>query len=346
MRSNTTGWLIVIAAIAISSCGGSNGGSMMSPSAPSGPPLLPGVGTGPLTFRTSPIALDAIRWITPLGNLNPPAHALPTDHIYFYFANPDAGESPLARRTDFFAPADGVIGDLFGTSGDRKLWIQAAPTIYYYVDHLMPEVALARGTRITAGQRLGTTGSAYGIDLGVVNYGLTLTGFVNPARYIDDTLHADAPLKYFEEPLRSQLYARVQRIGGDLDGRIDYDVPGRLIGNWFQDMVGTTFSASFVYDTYDPSQVRIAISTFMAGATFFGTFAIAPGDPLPRDVSAGSGIVRYSLIQSRTGPPTGFNTPVNRMLVQMLDDRRMQLEILPASSTATEFSANPIRFSR
>lgn len=179
-----------------------------------------------------------------------------------------------------------------------------------------------------------------------MNYGFTLTGFVNPARYGDDTLHADGPLKYFEEPLRSQLYARVQRVGGELDGKIDYDVPGRLNGNWFEDSPGTSFSASFVYDTYDPSQVRIAISTFMSGVTFFGTFTTAPGDPLPRDVSAASGIVRYSLIQSRTGPPIGFTAVSNRMLVQMIDDRRMQLEILPATSTATEFSANAKRYSR
>ena len=338
---------MALAAAALSACGGSNGGSPPSPTTPGAPQALPGVGSGPLTFRASPIALDSIRWITPLGNLNPPSHALPTDHIYFYFANPDGGESPAGRRTDFFAPADGVVGDLFGSpGGDRKIWIQATPTVFFYVDHLMIDVPLTRGARITAGQRLGTTGDAYAVDLGVVNYGLTLTGFVNPARYIDDTLHADGPLKYFEEPLRSQLYSRVQRIGGDLDGKIDYDVPGRLSGNWFEDAPGSTFSTSFVYDTYDPSQVRISIWTFISGAGFSGAFAIAPGDPLPRGVSPASGIVRYSLIQARTGLPQPFTTPVNRLLVQMIDDRRIQIEVLPAASTATEFSANARRLSR
>ncbi|MFI5177952.1 MAG: hypothetical protein ACHQO8_05300, partial [Vicinamibacterales bacterium] len=49
------------------------------------------VDTGPLVFRSSPIAPGAIKWIVPLGNLNPPDHTTPTDHIYFYFADPDAG---------------------------------------------------------------------------------------------------------------------------------------------------------------------------------------------------------------------------------------------------------------
>ena len=109
---------------------------------------------------------------------------MPTDHIYFYFANPDAGESPVARRVDFFAPGDGTVSDVFeSVGGDRKIRIQATPNVFYYIDHLMPDVALSRGVRVTAGQRLGTTGSVYAIDLGVANYGLTLTGFVNPARY-------------------------------------------------------------------------------------------------------------------------------------------------------------------
>ena len=43
-----------------------------------------------------------------------------------------------------------------------------------HIDHLIPSVALARGMTLTAGQVLGTTGSAYGIDLGVINDTLTL----------------------------------------------------------------------------------------------------------------------------------------------------------------------------
>lgn len=61
MRLNNCAWLIVVSAIAVPVCGGSNGGPMTSPSVPGGPQPLPGVGGGPLTFRVSPIALDAIR---------------------------------------------------------------------------------------------------------------------------------------------------------------------------------------------------------------------------------------------------------------------------------------------
>jgi hypothetical protein len=321
---------VLFVALATAYCGGSSA----APSPMGNTNAVPGVGAGPLVFRASPIAQSEIRWITPLGNLNPPDHTIPTDHIYFYFAAPNLGEQPLARRTSFYAPADGVVTTVLGGVGvETKIFVRATTTMQYYLDHLILEVPLAFGTTITAGQRLGTSGTAYGIDLGVINDSLTLS-FVNPARYISDTLHADAPLKYFAEPLRSQLYTRVQRTSPDLDGKIDYDVAGRLAGNWF----GETLSAAqlvFVYDTYDPSQVRIAFANaFVTG----GVFAIAPGDPQPRDVSTGSGAVLYTLTRSITGPPVA-GTPSGTLRVQMLNDQRIQAELFPLGASADAFTS-------
>lgn len=330
MNSDLKLRLLAGALLTATACGGSGS----SPGAPgSTGSTLPGVGAGPLVFKVSPIDPSAIRWITPLGNLNPPDHTLPTDYIYFYFAAPDAGESPIARRTAVFAPADGVVTTVLGGAGtESKVFVRATTTVQDDVDHVILDASLAFGATIAAGQRLGTTGTAYGMDLGVINDAVTLS-FVNPSRYIADTLHADAPLKYYAEPLRSQLYARVQRIGLDLDGRIDDDVAGRLAGNWFQENGGAQMS--FAYDTYDPSQVRIAVaSAFVTG----GVFAIASGDPLPRDVSAASGPIRYTLTRGITGPPVG-GTPSNTLLVQMLSDQRMQAELLALGAAADSFTS-------
>jgi hypothetical protein len=314
----------------VAACGG-GGGSSGSTTGPSS-------NAGPFSFSALPIALDAFYFITPMGNLNPPSHALPTDHIYFYFANGGA-DSPAARRTAFIAPADGTVRDvIINELPDVKVEIQATSSIVYFVDHLIPEITLAAGTRVTAGQRLGTTGSVLAVDLGVRNANVTLTGLLNLSRYPDSgTVHTDGPLKFFAEPLRSQLYAKVQRIGPDLDGKIDFDVAGRLSGNWFDESDATPLA--FAYDTYDPAQVRISIN---AGVSLPGVFAIAATDPQPRDVSVASGKVRYSLVPSHTGPP--FPEPPspasNRMLVQMLDDRRIRVEIVPQSASADDFTAS------
>ena len=193
--------------------------------------------TGTLAFKVSPVDQNVIAWITPLGNLNPPDHATPTDHIYFYIANPDTGESPLA-------------------------------------------------------------------------------------------------LKYFEEPLRSQLYARVQRLGPELDGTIDVDIAGRLRGNWYSEIGSTAFF--FAYDTYDPSQVRISVGGLIGGAA---VYSVGPTDPYPRDVAVASGKVRYTLTRSRTGPPVA-GTPVGQLLAQMVDSARVQVEIASSLAASADFTAS------
>ena len=271
--------------------------SPTSPSSATAAESTGSVNAGPFVFRASPVAVEAIRWITPLGNLNPPDHTVPTDHIYFYIAAPDGGESFVTMRTAFFAPADGTVTTLFGAIGaESKIVVRATSTISYYIDHIIPDVTVSPGTRLTAGQRLGTSGAAYAVDLGVINTGLTLTGFANPMRYPSDTLHADAPLKYYEEPLRSQLYAKVQRLGSDLDGKIDLDVPGRLAGNWYVE--NGTNAVAFAYNTYDPTQVRISIGGILATN---GVYSIGAAEPRPLDViglilfSSGTAILSWLL---------------------------------------------------
>ena len=290
------------------------------------------IGTCP--FGTTPAGDESTlalrpRCITRSPHLNPPGHTLPTDHIYFYFADPNIGESPVARRTDLFAPADGTV--LFvidnGVGSDRKIGFRGTSKVTYYVDHLIPTVSLAVGTAVKAGDRLGTTGSAYGIDLGVVNDDVMLTGLVNLSRYPKGEEHTDAPLKYYAEPLRSQLYAKVLRIGPDLDGKFDFDIAGRLSGNWFGE--SDQAPLAFAYDTYDPTLVRIATSSGLALAP--SVFGIASGDREPRDISVASGAVVYTI--TRTGAPSG------RMLVQMLSDDRIRVEIFtPATASVTGFT--------
>ena len=152
---------VVVFAALVLACSGS-GGSKTDPFDP---------GSGPWAFRASLIDPALILWITPLGNMSPSGHWLPTDHIYFGVADPKLGQSPVARRTAYFAPADGILIDVIPHPPlpDVKVQIRVTTTIDYYIDHLIPDVPLARGTRITAGQRVGTTGSVYAIDLGVIH---------------------------------------------------------------------------------------------------------------------------------------------------------------------------------
>ena len=315
------------------------GGASSAPTTPSvSQPASPAPSAGPFAFHVSPIAVDQIRFIVPLGSLNPPGHTLPTDHIYFYVADPSLGESGASRRTDFFAPADGTVTAVIdnGIGSDRKIYIQATSRVQYNIDHLIPAMALAPGTQVRAGDRLGTSGASYGIDLGLTNQDVTLSGLLNLARYTPGTEHTDAPLKYFDEPLRAQLYSKVRTIG-DRDGRIDHDVAGRLSGNWF----GETDQAplSFAYDTYDPSQVRIGVASGLPLAPML--FGIAATDPPPRDVSVATGLVRYTVTRA------GVDGVLGHLLVQMLDDRRIRVELVtPPTTPVADFSPAARTFTR
>jgi hypothetical protein len=45
-------------------------------------------------FSVSPLDPDYITGIVPLGNLNPPSHTFPTDHIYFHITRSEGADRP------------------------------------------------------------------------------------------------------------------------------------------------------------------------------------------------------------------------------------------------------------
>jgi hypothetical protein len=76
-----------------------------------GNPAGPGSGCGgTLSFTTLPVPLGAIVNVSPLGNLNPPSHTVPTDHAYFYLngtgialSAPGAFRITAVRTTHYLA---------------------------------------------------------------------------------------------------------------------------------------------------------------------------------------------------------------------------------------------------
>jgi len=224
-----------------------------------------------------------------------------------------------------------------------------APGLKWFVDHVVPEPGIAEGAIVAAGQRVAThSGATCCVDFGVLDDGLMLPGYVNRRRYSPQTLQAAAPLKYFSDPLRSQLYALVNRVGADRDGRHDYDIPGRLSGNWF--LEGTPEDGSLLPENWPrqlafacsnthPSMILISVAGTLA---LTNLFAVHDGAPDPANVSAGSGPVVYRLFQK--DPPVSEGdrkgtTPLGEMLVQLLDDSRVRVEIFPgAAARATSFT--------
>jgi hypothetical protein len=82
---------IVTALIAAAACGDKNNGPTSTTGGP--PPGLAACGSAP--FLTVPlVSAGNIFAVSPLGNLNPPPHTFPTDHIYLYMNPPSAIYAP------------------------------------------------------------------------------------------------------------------------------------------------------------------------------------------------------------------------------------------------------------
>ena len=305
--------------------------------------------TEPAIFTVSPVAIDKITDLEPLGAMNPSGHTIPTDHVYFY-TSWTYGEQPIypAEILPVYAPGSGVVtwilqGD--GRDADAKIMLRMNKWVLYYLDHVVLDSAIKVGSIVTAGQIIGES-RGIAIDLGVVNEKVALPGFVNPLRYGWQTLHTDSPYKYFAEPIRSQLYAMVRRNAVDKDGKIDYDAPGTLIGNWFHESVEVAESMmppawpkhlAFCPDSNEPEEMRISIGGTVSTP---GKFKPSPTDPAFTDVTLQSGRVVYHLNYTEFGY-------FGIMLVQLLDSLHLKVEVFPNSTdTGQQFTDNAKVYSR
>jgi hypothetical protein len=300
-------------------------------------------GTGTRPFTVAPVKMDSLSIIA-LGWLSPPPHTTPSDHIYLIKGSP-VGRDMATLSSPVYAVAGGVVIRLLQRGpGDTKLTIAVTSTFRYYFDHLNMTAGLTEGSRVTTGQVLGDTKVAGGVDFGVINEEWT-NPFVNPSRYGDDTRHADSPIKYFVEPLRSQLYAKVWREGADKDGRIAQDVAGTLAGNWFLEGLPNDASSmgpdgwnkqlAFVADPLVPSRPRVSIGGQLASS---GLWTLAAGDPPFASITPASGQVQLHLTTVDPNYPDRPAVQIGMMLVQLLAPDRLRAEVFPSANEALAFT--------
>ena len=279
-----------------------------------------------------PLNLAEIRSIIPLGNLNPRGgHVFPTDHIYLDYGHRES----LPVR----APASGRVFAIRGQTGDDfKIEVQVDRRFSYYVGHVVPVEGLSVSSTVESGEVIGYTSGRSLLDLGCVDSEVMLKGYVNPARYPDSTLHCVSPLKLYDDPLRSLLYAKVVRGSADKDGRIDYDIAGRLVGNWFLESLSVAESSrgspetwakqlAFAYDVCLPSVRCVSIGGTVAPAGLYRLSAVSP-DPVEVSVKSGPAklILTDPLPQDADSSHRKSTSTGGVLLVQMLTPSRVKVE--------------------
>lgn len=287
-----------------------------------------------------------------MGNMNPPSHTVPTDHIYFYHSTttPRGGLS-------VYAPADGLVTKVLSAQyGESKVWLQCAAGFVYYVDHVVVDAKVKPSAGIKAGERIGqTSGYAYGVDLGLINSKRTASGLVQLDRYPTETQHADSPLAYYEQSVFDQLAPYSQRVGSDKLGKFDQDQAGRLVGNWFQDGVPVSEEASkggtagykqlaIANSVRNPAQLIISIG---GGLTSTGLYLPQAGFIDPTQVTPATGMISYQLyknIGSTVDTPAGVQSGL--LLLQLTDASTLRAEFIPGAVSSGSFSANAMTYRR
>lgn len=336
------------------------------------------VGKGPGVITASPIALGDIAFIEPMG-LMIGGHVTPIDHGYFYIkgamANPPV-QAPV------YSPIDGNVSTVTRSArgsgsnayDDYAITIEATCTFRVRFSNLVRFAGTLGGAigqlqanetknpnfAVKAGELIGYTGlpTANGIDVWVENDDSTLTGFVNPGQYAAvETwkLHVVDLFEYTRPPLQDQLLALLERDASPRWGKIDYDVDGRLVGNWF--LVGSGGYAGLhptvegywaghlavVYDGNDPAQVDVSFGNYQGSAQQFAVFG---SEPDPGTVGVSTGLVKYELGQLQsysgaTGVAWDARTYLPHMrvraaggvmgtvLMQLVGTRSLEIEIFP-----------------
>jgi hypothetical protein len=358
------------------------------------------VGKGPGTITASPIAVDDLGLIQPMGEMIG-GHVTPIDHGYFYAR---ASMATPPRQTAVYSPLAGNVA--VATRTVRQHGIGNVPTYDDYaitieatctfrvrfsnmtgfsgalgtaVGQLQANESKSPNYAVTAGELIGYTGppTAYGIDVWVEDDDLTLTGFINPAQYTAAEAwktHMADLFDHAQEPLRGQLLGLLMRDALPRWGKIDYDIDGKLVGNWFR--VGSGGYAGLAamregywdghlavaYDANDPEQIDISFGNYQGASQ---QFAVIGNTPDPATVDISTGLVRYQLgsieyysgstgqvwdrrsylphIRTRAG-----TTVMGTVLMQLMATRSLKIEIFPGTSAGkiVGFDASAVMFER
>lgn len=219
-------------------------------------------------LSVTPIAMEHLDYIAPLGGINPPDHTIPTDHMYLMFRY----ERPDAERYDVRAPGEVVattvtygaeIADGKAQNGDYGVDFAPCDGLSYRFSHIntlegkLQNLIGANGEgadcrrdkpreglellyctrnvdiKLAPGDVMGKVGSKHVAAMDLWTY---KTDYKNP-RFTSPEYHTAAsavcPLDYFDEASRTAMYAKVKRAAEPRCGQIGQDKQDTLQGSWF-----------------------------------------------------------------------------------------------------------------
>lgn len=278
----------------------------------------------PRKLGASPMEATDFSIVIPYG-LMAGGHVTPIDHQYF------APRDNRSARDSYevFAMTDSNLVDIgerttnLGTEY-RLVFTVSCTFLYYYdlVTSLTPDIKKvyddarsdmqskkAINIPLKQGQLIGRIGGQT-LDFAVWDTTKPLKGFVNPDSYQGESwkLYTADPLDYYSDDLKNLILSRYVRTAEPRSGKIDYDIDGRLIGNWFLEGSGGYSGPgegqpgywkghlAIAPDHFDPDAMIVSIG-YLAGSegSAQNQFMIKDASPHPRDAGTGAGLIKYEL---------------------------------------------------
>ena len=316
--------------------------------------------------------INMIDAIVTLGNLSPPSHTFPSDHIYFYpTRQPNADRPDIAN---LYSPGDLTITQVWASEhvnagfADYNVILQPCETItvmFYHASTLNPSVfgnttdftnwhldneystggeiyrvwSKDYNIEVKAGDLLGTVGGNPGqwaMDIGVYDENYYAASVANPQRWEKSRyLHALCPLSLYEPgPVLDTLLSLVDRDA----------VEGEVLpcGSVMQDIPGTAQGCWFLFginDTY-PEDLHLAL---VRSNIHPASAALSVGNSVPNLQSAvyyftprDAGFLNRDFKDiTPDGNIYGFQVSGFNgiIIVSMPDSETLYMEALPGAST-------------
>jgi hypothetical protein len=332
-------------------------------------------------LNTMPMDPSKMEGIAPLGGVDPPAHTLPTDHMYMMYPY---GET---TQKDIYAPADAVIttvsyGDVFENGvnkhGDYRVDFYACSElkiIFGHIDTLSEKIMSVIGTpenasaeqcssstqgseqirncnwdvdiTLTAGELLGTSN---GWDLWATYEGHEADKVTSPEYY--HNTDAVCPLDYFTPALKTQLYAMVKRdTSGPKCGEAYQDKAGTLQGGWFAhkdpDQAKTDWSSHFSLVHHSQTGIGSMAIAGKIADQFMYTFTPAHDGTINREPSeTTTGTVYCYQHEGNQRMPNGRIAGTGKLLLELADNHTMQIEHTSGSCQTNESLSSPTTYYR
>ena len=330
------------------------------------------------SFSVSPFDTIYITGLVPLGNLNPPGHVFPTDHMYFYCftslpsLNIKSPGNVHVLRVGKVHYNAGLANDHFdytimlGSDNSFMYW--------YHVSELSPRLLTAANNFNTAkcdsvyaiagstGQQCYVTLSLAATPDEVLGVAKTSNGLAGMDMGVTISGSGGNPLEFFDTNSRNQLEAKLGRFDGrarrtalPICGEINQDISGTAQGNWvkqgYQKWQEENHIA-LVKDNVDPNNLVISAGNSMpglnSGVFSFDTQKAGLINRGFADVKPDGNIYCYTLGFPNFPSPGSVALPNVSVIVRMENGTTLSAEKRNCDCSCTPyiFTANKVTYTR